>query len=134
MSAWTRERHDDVRRRLGATDGALHCGWDDGLDGPMQEVVANAHADLMDAATEIERLRPELAGPAPEDRDEKVALFASRLWAAAVEVSEGDTTPVPAFEDMTPRERDALAAITDSVVSAITVLLSSRQPGPEEEA
>lgn len=57
MSTWTNERHEDVRRRLGATDGALHCGWDDGLDEPMQEVVANAHADLADALDEIERLR-----------------------------------------------------------------------------
>ena len=57
MSTWTNERHEQVRRRLDAADGALRCGWDDGLDDPMQEVVANAHADLADALDEIERLR-----------------------------------------------------------------------------
>ena len=57
MSTWTDERHDQVRRRLNATDGALHLGWDDGLDEPMQEVVANAYDDIADALDEIERLR-----------------------------------------------------------------------------
>lgn len=57
MSTWTNERHEQVRRRLDAADGALHCGWDDGLDEPMQEVVANAYDDLADALDEIERLR-----------------------------------------------------------------------------
>lgn len=61
MSTWTDQRHEQVRRRLDATDGALHCGWDDGLDGPMQEVVANAYADLADALDEIARLRAESA-------------------------------------------------------------------------
>lgn len=57
MSNWTDEKHEQVRRRLEATDGALHCGWDDGLDDPMQEVVVNAYDDLADALFEIERLR-----------------------------------------------------------------------------
>ena len=61
MSNWTNERHEQVRRRLDATDGALHCGWDDGLDEPMQEVVANALDDLTDALDEIERLRADLS-------------------------------------------------------------------------
>ena len=65
MSNWTDERHEQVRRRLDATDGALRCGWDDGLDDPMQEVVANAHADLMDALDEIERLRAEAPASDP---------------------------------------------------------------------
>lgn len=116
MSTWTRERHEEAR--------SIGFGFSFYEPGICEMAAA--------AVTEIERHRPDLAGPAPEDRDEKVARFARRLWAAAIEVSEGDTTPVPAFEDMTPRERDALTAITDSVVSAITVLLSSRQPAPEE--
>lgn len=61
MSTWTDQRHEQVRRRLNAADGALHLGWDDGLDGPMQEVVANAYADLSDALDEIARLRAESA-------------------------------------------------------------------------
>lgn len=116
MSAWTRERHEEAR-----LIGFGFSFYEPGIC----ELVA-------DAVTEIERLRPDLAGPAPEDRDERVARFARRLWDAAIEVSEGDTTPIPAFEDMTNRERDALGAITASVVSAITVLLSSRPPAPEE--
>lgn len=116
MSTWTNEKHEQARAYT-----QHHYGSKTGL-----------RLKLADALDEIERLRPDLTGPAPEDRDEKVARFARRLWDAAIEVSEGDTTPVPAFEDMTNRERDALGAITDSVVSAITVLLSSRQPAPEE--
>lgn len=60
MSNWTDEKHEQVRRRLEATDGALHCGWDDGLDESMQELVWHAREDLADALDEIERLRDDL--------------------------------------------------------------------------
>ena len=122
MSTWTRENHRDARDF--ASVG--HLGQ------TTYTVVTEALGTLNETLDELERVRPALATGLPEDRDAKVALFARYLWSAAEDVAADDTTVIPAFEDMTTRERAALAAITDSVVSAITVLLSSRQPGPEE--
>lgn len=114
MSTWTHEDHNDAREA---------AEW---------PVSPHGIRDLLgEALDEIERLRPALAGAAPETRDEALELVAKRIWTAMAEVAPAE---VPQLEDLDEREAKALLAMTDAVVSAVRVMLTRRHAVPPRPA